>query len=95
VVQKICRRLQDDSQLSNAALTPLLKAAVASLAGKPVVARATPEAPASPSALPLAQQPIRAVLAAWQEENAAHLSQAYLDRSKQYVDWLERFRPSE
>jgi hypothetical protein len=39
-VQKICRRLQDDGQLSNAALMPLLKAAVASLAGKPVVARA-------------------------------------------------------
>jgi integrase len=90
-VQKICRRLQDDGQLSNAALTPLLKAAVASLAGKPVVARAASEAPASPSALPIAQQPMRAVLAAWKEENGAHLSKAYLDRSKQYVDWMERF----
>lgn len=92
-VQKICRRLQDEGQLSNAALVPLLKAAVVGLAGKPVVARAAPTAPASPSALPIAQQPMRAVLAAWKEENAAHLSQAYLDRSKQYVDWMERFDP--
>jgi integrase len=93
-VQKICRRLQDEGQLSNAALTPLLKAAVVSLAGKPVVARVAPEVPASPSKLPIAQQPMRAVLAAWKEENAAHLSQAYLDRSKQYVDWIERFDPA-
>lgn len=33
---------------------------------------------------------MRAVLAAWKEENA---SQAYRDRSKQYVDWIERFDP--
>jgi integrase len=92
-VQKICRRLQDEGQLSNAALMPLLKAAVVSLAGKPVVARAAPEVPASPSKLPIAQQPMRAVLAAWKEENGAHLSKAYLDRSKQYVDWIERFDP--
>jgi integrase len=92
-VQKICRRLQDEGQLSNAALTPLLKAAVVSLTGKPVVARAAPEVPAAPSTLPLGQQPMRAVLAAWKEENGAHLSKAYLDRSKQYVDWMERFDP--
>jgi hypothetical protein len=35
--------------------------------------------------LPLVQQPMRAVLAAWKEENAAHPSKAYLDCSKQYV----------
>jgi integrase len=92
-VQKICRRLQDEGQLSNATLTPLLKAAVVSLAGKPVVERAVPAAPAAPSKLPLSQQPMRAVLAAWKEENGAHLSKAYLDRSKQYVDWIARFDP--
>ena len=92
-VQKICRRLQDENQLSNAALAPLLKAAVVSLAGRPVVARPAPEVPANPSTLPIAQQPMRAVLAAWKEENAAHLAKAYLDRSKQYVDWMERFDP--
>jgi len=92
--QKICRRLQDEGQLSNATLAPLLKTAVISLAGRPVVARAlAPTAPAAPSTLPLAQQPMRAVLAAWKEENAAHLAKAYLDRSKQYVDWMERFDP--
>ena len=67
-VQKSCRRLEDEGQLRNAALSPLLKAA------------AGPE-------------PMRAVLAAWQAENAAHLAKAYLDRSKQYVDWMERFDP--
>jgi hypothetical protein len=93
-VQKICRRLQDDGQLSNAALTPLLKAAVVSLAGKPVVERAPAlAAPPDVRKLSIAQQPMRAVLAAWKEENAAHLSKAYLDRSKQYVDWIERFDP--
>jgi hypothetical protein len=39
-VQKICRHLQDDGQFNNTALMPLLKAAVTSLAGKPVVERA-------------------------------------------------------
>jgi len=92
--QKICRRLQDEGQLSNATLAPLLKTAVVSLAGRPVVARAlAPTAPAAPSTLPLAQQPMRAVLAAWKEKNAAHLAKAYLDRSKQYVDWMEHFDP--
>ena len=37
---------------------------------------------------------MRAVLAAWREKNAAHLAKAYLDRSKQYVDWMERFDPA-
>ena len=36
---------------------------------------------------------MRAVLAAWQADNSAHLAKAYLDRSKQYVDWVERFDP--
>ena len=36
-MQKICR-LQDEGQLSNAALAPLLKAAMVSLSGPPAVA---------------------------------------------------------
>jgi integrase len=36
---------------------------------------------------------MRAVLAAWQADNGAHLAKAYLDRSKQYVDWMEKFDP--
>ena len=87
---KACRRLEDAGQLSNAALAPLLKAAVTALAGRPAKALPAPVAPA-PSALPLAQQPMRAVLAAWQADNGAHLAKAYLDRSKQYVDWMEKF----
>lgn len=93
---KICRRLEDDGQLSNAALAPLLKQAVASLTGKP----AAPAGPgvaavaAAPVGLPLAQQPMRAVLADWQRDNAAHLAKAYLARSKQYVDWMEKFDPA-
>ena len=89
-VAKACRRLEDAGQLSNAALAPLLKAAVTALAGRPAKAPPAPVAPA-PSALPLAQQPMRAVLAAWQADNGAHLAKAYLDRSKQYVDWMEKF----
>ena len=93
-VSKACRRLEDEGQLSNAALAPLLKAAVAKLAGQP----AKPVLPAKSevlalSAPELAQQPMRAVLAAWQADNGAHLAKAYLDRSKQYVDWIEKFDP--
>lgn len=36
---------------------------------------------------------MRAVLSAWQADNGAHLAKAYLERSKQYVDWMERFDP--
>ncbi|MGI4871670.1 MAG: tyrosine-type recombinase/integrase [Janthinobacterium lividum] len=91
-VAKACRRLEDEGQLSNAALAPLLKAAVVRLSGKP--AKVVPAAPVvAPSALPLAAQPMRAVLASWKAENGAHLAKAYLDRSKQYVDWIEKFDP--
>jgi hypothetical protein len=56
---KGCRRLQDEGQLSNATLAPLLKAAVTALAGRALKpAKATkavlPPVPAT-SALPLAQ----------------------------------------
>jgi len=93
--QKACRRLEDEGQLSNAALAPLLKEAATRLHGrpaKPAPPAATPVEAAS-STLPLAQQPMRAVLADWQRDNAAHLAKAYLDRSKQYVDWMEKFDP--
>jgi len=66
-VQKICRHLQDEGQLSNAALAPLLKAAVLRLAGKPIGERAPSATTTLVTAhkLPLAQQPMRTVLAAY------------------------------
>jgi hypothetical protein len=72
-VAKACRRLEDAGQLSNAALAPLLKAAVAALA------KATPPAPvaAVPSALPLTQQPMRAVLAAWLKPTSTAVSSTW------------------
>jgi hypothetical protein len=51
-VVKACRRLEDAGELSNAALAPLLKAPPVALE------------PAAPTSLPLAQQPMRAMLAA-------------------------------
>ena len=94
-IAKACRRLEDAGQLSNATLAPLLRVAVASLAGRPpksgkLKTAAQVELPVVGT---LAQQPMRAVLAAWQADNGAHLAKAYLDRSKQYVDWMERFDP--
>jgi site-specific recombinase XerD len=92
--QKACRRLEDEGQLSNAALAPLLKEAATRLHGRPAkVAKPAPVEATAPSTLPLTQQPMRLVLADWQRDNAAHLAKAYLDRSKQYVDWMEKFDP--
>ncbi|MGI4834223.1 MAG: hypothetical protein ACRYFK_12260 [Janthinobacterium lividum] len=88
---KACRRLQDEGQLRNAALAPLLKAAVTVLTGRaprPSAKAPLVSVPAASdlSALLLTQQPMRQVLAAWQADNSAYLAKAYLTRSKQYVD---------
>lgn len=65
-IAKACRRLQDEGQLSNATLAPLLKAAITALAGRAsTFAKPVPKAESvPPTMLPLAQQPMRVVLAA-------------------------------
>jgi integrase len=91
---KLCRRLEDDGQLDNEHLAPLLKQAVADLTGQATRAVAPKASPTpKPAQLPLAEQPLRAVLQAWQQENRAEMAATYLNKASQYVDWFEKFDP--
>jgi site-specific recombinase XerD len=89
-VEKVANRLEEDRQLSNAALAPKLKALVVAMQG-----RAESEAPVAETAevqeLPTAQQSFRAVCSMWQEENSGEKSVDYLRKATQYIDWIEKF----